>query len=261
MVKILLSNDDGVNAPGIFAAKKALEDLGDIIVVAPDDEHSGLGRSLTVMKPLKINKTKLKDGSLAYGVSGTPSDSVSLGIHQIMDEKPDIVIAGINLGRNICKSEITKSGTVGACLEGVNSGIPSIAASLSIDMNDVKFENNQLKFIKEPNFEFAAEILHKITKKVLNKGLPQGVDLLNLNIPSYQSSDEINITSLAEKMFHTDIITQKDENEEEYYLISPNMIKNYEKDTDGYALLNNKTVSLTPLRYDMTGNIENLKNW
>ena len=261
MVNILISNDDGVNAPGILAAKKSLEDLGNITVVAPDDEHSGLGRSLTVMKPLKINKTTLNDGSVAFGVSGTPSDSVSLGIHEIMEIKPDIVIAGINLGRNICTSEITKSGTIGASLEAVNSGIPSLAVSLSIDHRDVKFEDNQLKFIKEPDFSFASKILHKVVKKILIKGLPKNVDLLNLNIPSYPSSDKIMITSLADKMFDTEIINKRNENNEDYYLLSPKMVKNYDKGTDGYALLNKKCVSLSPLRFDMTGSINSLKKW
>jgi 5'-nucleotidase len=261
MVNILISNDDGVNAPGILAAKKALEDLGNVIVVAPDDEHSGLGRSLTVMKPLKINKTKLEDGSVAYGVSGTPSDSVNLGINQIMKEKPDIVIAGINLGRNICKSEITKSGTVGASLEAVNSGIPSIAVSLSIDMRDVKFEDNQLKFVNMPDFTFAAKILRRVVKKILDEGLPEGVDLLNLNIPSYPASDEIKITSLADKMFDTKIIIKKDSNNNFIYLLSPNMVENYKEGTDGFELLNKNCISLTPLKWDMTGNIESLKNW
>ena len=252
MKRILISNDDGINAPGILAAKKAVEDLGEVTIVAPDKEHSGLGRSLSVMKPLTLKKTKLDDGSFGYGVSGTPTDAVTIGINYILDETPDLVIAGINSGRNISRSEITKSGTVGAALEAVNNKIPAIAISQSIDARDFKIENNKAKLIKPLNFEYASEILHQISEKILENGIPQDIDLLNINVPPYPASKEIKITKLSEKMFNPEIIKNKNENNENYYLIKPKMIEKYEKETDGYVLLNEKLVSITPIKSDMT---------
>lgn len=256
--KILISNDDGINGPGLLAAKNAVEDLGEVTVVAPNTEHSGLGRCLNIMKPLKIYEKKLSDGSQAYSVDGTPSDAVNIGINHIMKDV-DLVICGINLGRNITQAEISKSGTVGAAIEAITNGINSISASLSIDMKDVEIKNGEIEFIKEPDFSFAEEVLHDLCEKILYKGLPDNVNLLNLNVPPYPSSKDIVITSLADKMFTPSIII--DEDKENVVFVKPNMIEEYAEGTDGYVLLNEKKVSLTPLKVDITGNLESLKKW
>lgn len=261
MVNILISNDDGVDAPGILAAKKSLENLGKITVVAPMDENSGVGRSLTVFKPLKIKYSVLGDGSKAYAVSGTPADSISLGIHHILDKKPDLVIAGINKGQNICRGELTSSGTVSAALEAASHGVPAIAVSLSIDPSSVEYVNGKHVLKKPLNFSFAGEILAKLAKKVLKKGLPDGVDLLNLNVPSNPISDEIKISKLAKKMFNTSIIEQEDKFGEKFYILAPKLVQDFEKGTDGYCLRVERCSSLTPLKLDLTGSITNLKEW
>ena len=131
-MKILISNDDGVFAPGILAAKQAVEDLAEVYVVAPNENNSSVGRKLTLFKHLKINSCTLEDGSSAYSVSGTPADAVVVGTKYVMDEKPDLVITGINQGVNI-SCDITSSGTVCAAFEAVSLGIPAIAVSLFID--------------------------------------------------------------------------------------------------------------------------------
>ena len=128
-MKILLSNDDGVDASGILALKQAVEEFGEVYVVAPSNQQSGIGHALTLYEPLRINKTRLRDGSPAYSVSGTPTDSVTLGVYEIMDEKPDLVISGINTGQNTGKGELTTSGTLGAAMEAASLGIPAIAVS------------------------------------------------------------------------------------------------------------------------------------
>lgn len=261
MVNILISNDDGVDAPGILAAKQAIEDLANVTVVAPMDENSGVGRSLTVFKPLKIKYTVLNDGGKAYGISGTPADSVSLGIHHILNEKPDLVIAGINKGQNICRGELTSSGTVSAALEAASHGVPAIAVSLSIDPSSVEYVNGK-HILKEPlDFSFAGKILAKVSKKVLNKGLPEGVDLLNLNVPSNPISDEIKVSKLAKKMFNTSIIEKEDKFGEKFYILAPELVHDFDKGTDGYCLRVERCSSLTPLKLDLTGNIANLKDW
>ena len=127
-MKILISNDDGVFAEGILAAKQAVEDLANVYVVAPDKNNSSVGRRLTLFKHLEINSCNLEDGSSAYSVTGSPADCVVVGTDYVMDEKPDLVICGINHGVNI-SCDITSSGTVCAALEAVSLGVPAIAVS------------------------------------------------------------------------------------------------------------------------------------
>ena len=110
-MKALLSNDDGITASGILASKKAMEDLCDTYVIAPERQQSGIGHALTLFEPLRVNEHVLRDGSIGYGISGTPTDAVTIGLFEIMDEKPDIMISGINTGFNIGKAELTTSGT------------------------------------------------------------------------------------------------------------------------------------------------------
>ena len=107
-MKILLSNDDGVDASGILALKQAVEEFGEVYVVAPSNQQSGIGHALTLYESLRIDKTILRDGSIAYSVSGTPTDAVTLGIYEIMDEKPDLVISGINTGQRLLKILLKK---------------------------------------------------------------------------------------------------------------------------------------------------------
>jgi len=126
-MKILISNDDGVTASGIFASKKAVEDLGNTLVIAPELQQSGIGHALTLYEPLRVKERILKDGSIAYGVTGTPTDAVTIGLFELLDEKPDLMISGINTGFNLGKAELTTSGTVGAALEAASFGIPTIA--------------------------------------------------------------------------------------------------------------------------------------
>jgi len=256
-MKALISNDDGINASGILAAKEAIEDLAEITVVAPDTQQSGVGRSLTLFEPLRINQTVLKDGSTAYSTSGTPTDSVTLGIFEIMEERPDFMISGINIGHNIGKSELTTSGTIGAAMEAASYGIPSIAVSLEVDKGAIKFENG---FI-ELDFTFAKKILRKVTKNLLEKKLPENIDLLNLNIPANPVSDKIKIVKLGKRMYTPKIETRLDPRGKPYYWIDGIPYDKDTEDTDGYCLKKEKMSTLTPLSIDNTSNIKDFKNW
>lgn len=256
-MKALISNDDGINASGILAAKEAIEDLADITIVAPDTQQSGVGRSLTLFEPLRLNKTRIKDGTIGYSVSGTPTDSVTLGIFEVMDVKPDFMISGINIGHNIGKSELTTSGTVGAAMEAASYGIPSIAVSLEVDKDHIKFDNG---FI-EMDFTFAKKILRKVTKKLISKKLPENIDFLNLNIPANPSSDKIKIVKLGKRMYTPKIETRLDPRGKPYYWIDGIPYDKDEKDTDGYCLKKEKISTLTPLSIDNTSNIKDLENW
>lgn len=256
-MKALISNDDGINASGILAAKESIEDLADITIVAPSTQQSGIGRALTLFEPLRINPTQLKDGTVGYSVSGTPTDSVTLGIFEIMDEKPDFMISGINIGHNIGKSELTTSGTVGAAIEAASYEIPSIAVSLQVDRGDIKFENSFIDI----DFTFAKKILRRVTKKIISKKLPENVDLLNLNIPASPKSDKIKIVKLGKRMYSPIIKTRLDPRGKPYYWIDGVPYEGDVENTDGHCLIKEGISTLTPISIDNTSDIDGLKKW
>ncbi|WP_458453268.1 5'/3'-nucleotidase SurE [Methanobrevibacter sp.] len=256
-MKALISNDDGITASGILATKNAVEDLCETYVVAPETQQSGIGHALTLYEPLRINEYTLKDGSKGYGVSGTPTDAVTLALFEIMDEKPDIMISGINTGYNIGKAELTTSGTLGAAIEAASFGIPTIAISLEVTRDDIKFENGE----NEVDYEFAKKMLNKLTRIVLKKGLPEGVDLLNVNVPANPSDDEFEIAHLTERMYLPVIDTRLDPREKPYYWIGGETYESHESGSDGHALRNLQKTSITPIKIDMTSEISSLREW
>lgn len=271
-MKILISNDDGVFAPGILAAKQAVEDLADVTVVAPDENNSSVGRRLTLFKHLKLDSCELEDGSKAYSVSGTPADAVIVGADYVMDEKPDLVITGINQGVNI-SCDITSSGTVCAAFEAVSLGIPAIAVSLFFDPETSFKQDEKGEWYLDYDFTLAKKVLHNLVLKIINDGFPKGVDLFNLNVPSNYESQEVKITKLSHRMLDKKVIDNTDKENADIFnhpldknqdsdnliMITSDFVKDYEKDSDGYALLVEKRPSLTPLNVNMTS-IE-LKNW
>ena len=271
-MNILISNDDGVNAEGILAAKQAVEDLANVYVVAPDKNNSSVGRRLTLFKHLKLDKCELEDGSMAYSVSGSPADAVIVGADYVMDEKPDLVITGINQGVNI-SCDITSSGTVCAAFEAVSLGIPAIAASLFIDPKTAYKQDENGEWYVDYDFTLAKKVLHDLVLKIKNEGFPEGVDLFNLNVPTNYESEEVKITTLSHKMLDKHVIDNTDEEKAEIFnypldenqdsadliMITSNLVKDYEAGSDGYALFVEKCPSLTPLDVNMTS--KELKNW
>jgi 5'-nucleotidase len=271
-MKILISNDDGVDAPGILAAKQAVEDLAEVYVVAPDKNNSSVGRRLSLFKHLELKRCELEDGSLAYSVSGSPADAVIVGADYVMDEKPDLVITGINQGVNI-SCDITSSGTVCAAFEAVSLGIPANAASLFIDSKTSYKQDENGEWYVDYDFSLAKKVLHGIVEKIIDVGFPDGVDLFNLNVPTNYESEEVKITSLSHRMLDKKVIDKNDEEKSEIFnypldenqsaddliMITSGLVKEYEKDSDGYALFVEKCPSLTPLNVNMTS-LE-LKDW
>lgn len=256
-MKALISNDDGVTASGILAAKKAVEDLCKTVIVAPETQQSGIGHALTLYEPLRVNKRILKDGSEAYGVTGTPTDAVTIGLFEILDEEPDLMISGINTGFNIGQAELTTSGTVGAAIEAASFGIPTIAISQEVTRDDIKFKTGDV----EVDFSFAQKMLNKLAKIVLKKGLPEGIDLLNVNIPENPVDDEIEVVRLDERMYLPEIETRKDPRGHPYYWIGGQPFSSYEEGTDGYELKIKRKTTITPLKIDMTSNLKDLKDF
>lgn len=256
-MKALISNDDGVTATGILSAKKAVENLCETVIVAPETQQSGIGHALTLYEPLRVNEKCLKDGSIAYGVSGTPTDAVTIGLFQILDEKPDLMISGINTGFNLGQAELTTSGTIGAAIEAASFGIPTIAISQEVTKDHVKFENGDV----DVDFGFAEKMLNKLAKIVLKKGLPEGIDLLNVNIPENPVDDEFEVVKLGKRMYTPVMEKRLDPRRQPYYWIGGEPYTSDEKGSDGYELKVSQKSTITPLKIDLTGDLKVLKDF
>lgn len=256
-MKALISNDDGVTASGLLASKKAIEDLCDTYVVAPETQQSGIGHALTLYEPLRVNEHILKDGTIGYGVTGTPTDAVTIALFEIMDERPDIMISGINTGYNIGQAELTTSGTLGAALEAASFGIPTIAISREVTRDDIKFETGSV----EIDFSFAGKMLNKLAKIVLKKGLPEGIDLLNVNIPENPKDDEFEVVKLGNRMYTPVIHRREDPRGKPYYWIGGEPYEDDVPGSDGYELRRAQKTTVTPLKIDLTSDMNALKEW
>lgn len=249
MHRILVTNDDGVYASGLQAASKSVQGLGEVVVAAPSGQKSGVGRSISVFEPLRYAEVNL-NGFKAYAVTGTPTDSVIIGIFAIMKGIPDLVVSGINVGENVSTDTVTTSGTIGAALEAASYGIPAIAASIqAVDQGD-KFD---LHHGAKHSFEVATRVLRRVAEKVLKHGLPDGVDVLNLNVPvSATEETEIAVTRLARKIFKTSVQERFDPRGRPYYWIDGELICCDAEGTDVQTLYQEKKITLTPLCLDAT---------
>src|SRR6476620_11807547 len=166
---ILITNDDGITAPGIRNLVEAVKDLGTVVVVAPDSPQSGMGHAITIGKPLRLHKLEVMEGIECWQTSGTPVDCVKLARDKVLHRKPDICLSGINHGANY-SINVIYSGTMSAAMEAAIEGIPSIGFSL-------------LDYAYDADFTASRQVVHKIVSAVLNKKLDKHL-LLNVNIPS-----------------------------------------------------------------------------
>ncbi len=254
-MKILITNDDGVSSAGILAVKNAVDEFGETTIVAPVRQQSGVGHGITLGRPLRIFPTTLNNGTMCYGVDGTPADSVIMAVKQIMDEEPDLIISGINVGENLSKS-ITTSGTLGATFEAVNLGIPAIAVSVQVKHETLKFRDG----VSEIDFSFAEKILKKVVRKVVEKGMPDGVEILNLNIPAEPVSDEIIQARFGERMYNTKVEKRVDPYNHEYYWVISDSSYDDADGTDIHTVRFLNYPSITPMCRDMDAGVD-LGNW
>lgn len=246
---LLLTNDDGIHAPGIYHLKRALEKVADVVVVAPDTERSAVGHAITLSDPLRVSEVLKNNSFFGYAVNGMPADCVKLGIKGLMNRVPDLVVSGINLGANTA-TNIIYSGTVSAAAEAVIMGVPGMAISINT--------------YKKPDYDYAAELSVILAQKILKFGLPEGT-LLNVNVPSVKRNEirGIVITRQGRGRFEESIEKRIDPTNRTYYWFSGrDIILDTEDDVDDIALRKNK-VSITPIRYDLTDNemIPKLKSW
>ena len=232
MTKILVTNDDGIHSAGIKALAEALEELGDVVVVAPAHEMSAASHSLTLMRPLRIDKIDESH----YSVDGTPTDCITLAMsHILKDDLPSLVVSGINKGGNL-GDDVTYSGTVAGALEAAIYGLPGIAISL----------------VQRVDFDFgpAAELARELARRVLGDGLPQGT-LLNVNVPPGPVRG-VRVTKQGTKIIKPTIIEGTDPRQRKYYWIGEESLTWNEEEGTDYEAVRHGLVSITPLRNDMT---------
>ncbi len=235
---ILVTNDDGIFAPGIAQLKKDMAEIGDVTVVAPISEKSAVGHAITLSDPLRVVEVEREGAFFGYGVNGTPADCVKLGIRCLMETKPDIVVSGINQGSNTAIN-IIYSGTVSAAAESVIMDVPAIAVSLTS--------------YTHKDFSYAGKIARHIALQVLRNGLPEGV-LLNVNVPP-AAEDEIEdvVPTRQGKGKYDEAFDKRiDPNNRTYYwLTGKRMILDFDDDIDDVVVGKNR-VSVTPIHYDLT---------
>ncbi len=249
--RILITNDDGIYSKGIRAAVDALRELGEVYVVAPLFQRSASGRAMTLHRPLRAKRVAFKGTKAAYALDGMPVDCVIFAIARFGIF--DLAISGINLGENL-STEITVSGTASAAIEAATHEIPSIAISLEVDWRKTLGDGQGI------DFSIASRFLRRIAGAVLRKGLPEGVDMLNVNIPSDATEETpIVLTRLARRMFNPTIEERIDPKGNPYYWVVGRRCKNFEPGTDAYALKVERRVSVTPINIDMTAEVD-LKN-
>jgi 5'-nucleotidase len=253
--QILLTNDDGIRSPGLWAAAEALSDLGYVTVAAPRDQSSGMGRSLPmtsdgVIRP-EVLRVRGKDWTV-YAVNGTPAQAVLHGILEIMPQKPDLVVSGINYGENVATG-VTISGTVGAAMEAAAQGIPALAASLETD------REQHLSYSTEVDFSVAAYFTAYFARKLLEKQFPPEMDLMKVDVPcSATRQTPWQVTRLARQQYYIPVKPKRSSWEERGpvdYKEDANLDSEHE-DSDVYVLRVKRQVSLTPLSLDMTAKVD-----
>ncbi len=236
---ILITNDDGITAPGIRNLVEAVKDLGNVIVVAPDKAQSGMGHAITIGQPLRMNKVDLFDGIEAWQVSGTPVDCVKLAVDKILHRKPTICLSGINHGANH-SINVIYSGTMSAAMEASIESIPSIGFSL-------------MDFSVDADFTASRFYINKIVSSLLKKKLDKHF-LLNVNFPKLplELIKGVKLCKQAYAKYEEDFDERADPQGRKYYWLTGKFINfDKSKDTDVWALENN-FVSVVPVQFDLT---------
>jgi 5'-nucleotidase len=241
-VSILLSNDDGVGAPGLAALREALDDLAEVWVVAPDRDQSAVSHSVTLHRPLRIDKV----GPRIFAVDGTPTDCINLAINGILSEKPRLVVSGINNGANL-GDDVTYSGTVSAAMEGTLLGVPSIAVSLVVrDRMRADFRN-------------AAGFARRLAATLLRGEIPVDT-LLNVNVPDLPQKDikGFELTRQGKRRYADAIVEKVDPRGRKYYWIGGETLDFVDAEGTDFNATTRGLISITPLHLDLT-NYDSLK--
>jgi len=246
---ILVSNDDGIDAPGIWALAQELKKIAPVIVVAPDKQQSAVGHAITMNYPLRAIPFRKNNEFFGYAVEGTPADAVKLGVRFLLKEPPDMIVSGINHGSNTAIN-IIYSGTVSAATEGTILGIPSIAVSLTT--------------YDEPDFSYAAKFAARLALLVAERGLPEGT-LLNVNVPAVSENQikGVVLTKQGSSKWDDTFDVRRDPANREYFWLTGKMeVTDSDADADQIAIQSG-FISVTPIHYDLTDRamLATMKSW
>jgi len=246
---ILLTNDDGIHAPGLWALHRALKSEHRVIVVAPERERSAVGHGITLHKPLRAYQVALNAGQEGWAVTGTPADCVKLSMVELLEQRPDLVVSGINPGANVGVN-LNYSGTVSAAKEAALYGVPALAVSV---------QSNE-----DPPFDDAAGFVARLVPMVRDKGLPPGV-FLNINIPNLPMSAVagVKITRQGCDLYDEYFEKRRDPRNRVYYWQGFESQPTYSQDNADGAVLAQNFITVTPIRCDMTdySMMEQLHAW
>lgn len=240
--RILVTNDDGIQAPGLKALEKALASVGEVTVVAPDREMSATSQAISLHSPLRVHKLDEHH----YAVSGTPTDTVIVALYHLLSQKPDLLVSGINQGGNLGENVIY-SGTVAAAMEATLHGVPSFAISLASRKNS--------------DFSCAAAFAAQLAEKILAEGLAAGVTL-NVNVPRGEVRG-VRLARQSQKVSQNLVVKQKDPRGRPYYWLDEMVeLAGVESDSD-YAAILAQEISVTPLHVDRTHypSLNHLSRW
>ncbi|MFT4523522.1 MAG: 5'-nucleotidase [Bacteroidia bacterium] len=248
---ILISNDDGITAPGIKALVECMKQLGEVVVVAPDSPQSGMGHAITINKPLRLDKSDYFGPEvLAYQCSGTPADCVKLAVDKVLSRRPDLLVSGINHGSN-SSINVIYSGTMSAAMEGAIEGMQAIGFSL-------------LDYAMDADFSVAKTVVLQVAKKVLDHGLPPDT-LLNVNIPKLNKADYkgIKVCRQARAKWQEKFDQRQDPYKRNYFWLTGEFLNlDSGEDTDEWALAHGYA-SLVPVQFDLTAHhaISTINTW
>lgn len=248
---ILVTNDDGISAPGLRTLIKIMNTLGNVVVVAPDSPQSGMGHAITLDSTLYAERVTIDDGpQKEYSCSGTPADCVKLAIRELLDKRPSLCVSGINHGSN-SSINVIYSGTMSAAIEAGIEGIPAIGFSL-------------LDYAWSANFEASEQFVKTIAESAIKHSLPNGV-ALNVNIPNLSKKDikGIKVCRQAKANWVEEFDKRKSPQGKDYYWLTGKFVNlDGGEDTDEWAL-ENGYVSVVPIQFDLTAHhfIQNLNTW
>jgi 5'-nucleotidase len=258
-MRVLLTNDDGIGAEGLHAARRALQAVEalEVHVIAPDSNRSATARSITTRSPLSVKEVEFGDGARGFATDGTPVDCVRFADLGLLGERPDLIVSGINHGANL-GDDITYSGTVAAAFEGIVLGTPAIAISQQSDRREMDF-----RFGRSFDFEIAAGFLAGLVHRLADGGMPEGT-LINVNCPAGEPTG-VEVTHLGKRLYNDELKLVDEDSEDgkrryEIYGFEPSFED--EEGSDLSAIANGR-VSVTPVHFDLTDRtgMGSLRGW
>jgi len=249
-VLVLLTNDDGVWAPGLLALRQGLAQVAEVAVVAPDRPRSATGHAITLHKPLRLTQVAMADGSEAYATNGTPSDCVVMGVHGVLaGRRPDLVISGINAGPNLGE-DLTYSGTVSAAMEGTLFGIASFAISVAS--------------YEVPDFAPAARFAARLAQVLADHPLP-GDTFLNVNVPAIPEAEiaGVAVTKQGRRRYEERLERRVDPRGREYFWVGGDLYEEPPHSGTDVEAVAQDMISVTPIQLDLTNYrfLDELRGW